>query len=235
MQTVSGSVDKPASNGPYPPTVCSCRTRKNRMAPSAPYTRNVTTFAALKVRLAKMPSGSIGCELVRSTTTNPIAASNAAPAAHGANASPHSISAYVVPPSATAARTAPVVSKRSGACGSSVSGTQRRATRTVTTASGRLSRKIQRQSAYCTSAPPTNGPIAAETLPSPDQAPIAWLRSSGWNEPWIIARLPGISSAAPIPCRTRAAIRISGVGASPHSSEASANQTVPMTNTRRRP
>jgi len=38
-------------------------------------------------------------------------------------------------------------------------------------------RKISRQEAACTSQPPRNGPIAAVTPPSPDQAPIAGPRS----------------------------------------------------------
>ena len=72
-----------------------------------------------------------------------------------------------MPPSATAARTAPPTSKCSGASGSRVSGTQRCAITTVSAARGRLIRKIQRQEAYCTRAPPTNGPIAAATLAEP--------------------------------------------------------------------
>ena len=50
-----------------------------------------------------------------------------------------------------------------------------------------------------------------------------------------MARLPGVSSAPPTPCRARAAISTSAFGATPHSSDASANHTVPMTNTLRRP
>ena len=85
------------------------------------------------------------------------------------------------------------------------------------------------------SAPPMNGPAAKEIDVRPDQRPIAWPRSAGTNAPWIMARLPGVSSAAPIPWTSRATMSTSGVGASPQSSEAIANQTTPMTNTRRRP
>ena len=52
-------------------------------------------------------------------------------------------------------------------------------TATVTAASGALIQKIQRQSAYCTRAPPMNGPIAAAMLVIPVQAPIARPRSAG--------------------------------------------------------
>ena len=119
--------------------------------------------------------------------------------------------------------------------GRGVSGTHRCASHTVSAASGRLIRKIQRHDAWSTSSPPTSGPSAAAMPPSPDQAPIARLRSSERNAPWIIARLPGVSSAPPMPCSTRAAISTSAFGASPHSREARANQIVPMTKTRRRP
>ena len=46
---------------------------------------------------------------------------------------------------------------------------------------------------------------------------------------------PGTSSAPPMPCSTRAATSSPVVGASPHSSEAAANQTTPTRKTRRRP
>ncbi len=122
-----------------------------------------------------------------------------------------------------------------GAWGSRVSGTERIAITTVTTASGRLMRKIHRQLAWSIRTPPTKGPIADATPPRPDQAPIARARSLGPNEPWIIARLPGVSSAPPTPCRIRAAMRTSAVGARPHSRLAAAKSTVPSTNIRRRP
>ena len=83
--------------------------------------------------------------------------------------------------------------------------------------------------------PPTNGPIAAAMPPSPDHAPIAGDRSSGAKTPWIMARLPGVSSPPPTPCSTRATISTSAFGASPHSSEASGEPDVPTTNIRRRP
>jgi hypothetical protein len=49
------------------------------------------------------------------------------------------------------------------------------------------------------------------------------------------ARLPGVSSAPPTPCSIRAATRASTFGANPHSTLATANQTVPITKIRRRP
>ena len=130
---------------------------------------------------------------------------------------------------------APGRSKRPCVRRSRVSGTHRCASHTVRTASGRLIRKIHRHDAWSTSSPPTSGPSAAAIPPRPDQAPMARLRSSERNAPWIIARLPGVRSAPPMPCSTRAAISTSAFGASPHNRDARANQTVPMTKTRRRP
>lgn len=77
--------------------------------------------------------------------------------------------------------------------------------------------------------------MAVATPPSPDHAPLARARSSGANDAWRIARLPGVSRAAPTPCSARAAIRMPAVGATPQSREASANQMVPTTKTFRRP
>ncbi len=145
------------------------------------------------------------------------------------------ISAYVTAPRASAPSAAPAASKRPRARGSEVSGTCRTATRTQTAATGRLIRKTQRQPGPSTSQPPTNGPTAAATPPSPDQAPTAAARSSGWKTDWISASEPGVRSAPPTPCRARAAMSTPAPGAIPHSSDARANHTTPMTKTFRRP
>ena len=51
----------------------------------------------------------------------------------------------------------------------------------------------------------------------------------------MIARLPGVSNAPPMPWITRAAIRISVFGATAQSSEARVNQITPSSKIRRRP
>ena len=80
-----------------------------------------------------------------------------------------------------------------------------RGTTTTIAATGTLMRKAQRHPGPSTSHPPTNGPIAPATPPSPDHAPTALARSLLRKLAWRIARLPGVSSAAPTPCSTRAA------------------------------
>ncbi len=115
------------------------------------------------------------------------------------------------------------------------SGTRRRVTTTTRTASGTLIRNTSRQVAACTSQPPRNGPIAPAMPPSPDQAPIALDRSSGANDASMMASAPGVSRAPPMPCRIRAPTSVSTFGASPHSSDAPANQTTPTRKIRRRP
>ena len=82
---------------------------------------------------------------------------------------------------------------------------------TTTAASGRLIRKTSRQDHASTSQPPRNGPTAPAMPPSPDQAPIARPRSAGTNDAEMMARLPGVSSAPPTPCRARAATSVSDV------------------------
>ena len=96
-------------------------------------------------------------------------------------------------------------------------------------------RKISRQEAAWISQPPMNGPMALPTPDRPDQAPIALPRSSGWKEASMIARLPGVSSAAPMPCTARAAIRTGASGAALHRTEATANHTTPARKIRLRP
>ena len=44
----------------------------------------------------------------------------------------------------------------------------------------------------------------------------------------MIARLPGVSSAAPMPCTARATISIGAFRATPQMADATANQTTPI-------
>ncbi len=54
--------------------------------------------------------------------------------------------------------------------------------------------------------PPRTGPKALVIAVEPDQTPIARPRESSSKEALMIAKLPGTSRAAPIPCRQRARI-----------------------------
>jgi hypothetical protein len=69
----------------------------------------------------------------------------------------------------------------------------------------------------------------------PDQAPMARARSAGANVASRIARLPGVSSAAPTPWSTLVMMRATTLGANPHAAEARANHTMPIRYTFRRP
>ena len=83
--------------------------------------------------------------------------------------------------------------------GSWLSGTCLFVTHTTTAASGRLITKISRHVTASTSQPPRKGPTAVATPPSPDQAPMAAPLSSRRKLASMMARLPGVSRAAPIP------------------------------------
>ena len=141
----------------------------------------------------------------------------------------------MIPASAPLMHSAPRTSSRGTGPGALVSGTCRTAMAITTAASGRLMKNTRRQDTALISHPPRNGPIAVATPPRPDQAPMAAPRSSSANDACRMARLPGVSRAPPTPCRARAAISTPVFGASPHSSEATANQMVPATNILRRP
>ncbi len=195
-------------------------------------------LAALNWREAKSDGSTMGCVLRRSTTTNTTP--SATPSAPAPSESPtpsdsYWMSANVSRPSARLATTAPTTSNERLACSSRVSGTCAWAIQMVMAPSGTFTRNAHRQLANCTSHPPTNGPMAEATPPSPDHEPIALPRSSGRNDAWIIARLPGVSSAPPTPCRTRARMSCSGDCASPQAAEAMVNHVTPMTKMRRRP
>src|ERR1039457_414284 len=102
-----------------------------------------------------------------------------------------SISAYVIPASASAASPAPATSNFPLAAGSLLSGTCRRVTARTTAASGRFSRKTQRHPAATTIQPPSSGPTAPATPPTPEQVPTARARSFAANVAWMMASEPG--------------------------------------------
>ncbi len=94
---------------------------------------------------------------------------------------------------------------------------------------------MARQPTTSISQPPTNGPMAPATEPAAAQMPMALPRASPEKLLPRMARLVGISIAAPTPCNTRAAINHGRPGAAAHSSDAAANKPTPINNRRRWP
>ena len=169
-----------------------------------------------------MPSASIGSRSRASTTTKPTAATSTATtaAAHAAIAAPLDERVRRAA-ERRGASTAPATSKCDGRV--RVAGLRHGADRDEHRQRGdrqvdqedpapvgvldqRRRRRTGRSRPRCRS---------ARTRPrSPARGPPAT------KAPWIIARLPGVSSAPPTPWSTRAAISTSGLGAMPHSSDA---------------
>jgi hypothetical protein len=235
MTTVTGSSDAPAASGLYPATCCNSTGRRNNAPPSPQYTASVTTLADVNCRFLNAPSGSIGDAVRRSRTPNATNASTPSPSATAAPAPPSAMNPYVNAARPPVASTAPSRSRRPCGPGSVDSGTCRVVSRTTPAATGRLMKNTSRQDTTVISHPPSRGPSAVATAPSPDHAPIAAARSSGVNDACRMARLPGVSSAPPTPCNARQTTNTPTFGASPQPAEATANQTVPTRNTRRRP
>ena len=96
-------------------------------------------------------------------------------------------------------------------------------------------KKTARQETVSTSHPPSIGPIAAVIALKPDHVPMARPRSSSGKELLMIARLPGISKAAPLPWTARAAMSCPMLEAKPHQAEALAKTATPIMKTIRRP
>jgi len=145
------------------------------------------------------------------------------------------MSAKVTPASPATAMMAPGTSTRPPALGSFDSGTWRIEEKSTRAPSGMLMTKIHLHDAALMRYPPRSGPAAVATPPNPDHEPMARLRSTGSNDAWMMARLPGVKSAAPIPWRIRVAMRMSVLGESAHVAEAIANHTTPTLNTSRLP
>ena len=140
-----------------------------------------------------------------------------------------------MPTSAATVSALPTKSMWPVALGSFDSGTWRCAMKITAAAIGRLIRKINRHDTAVIRNPPTNGPSAVATPPRPDHAPMARPRSPGANDASRMARLPGVSSAPPTPCRPRAAISRPMFGAVAQISDATANHATPITKIFRRP
>ena len=96
-------------------------------------------------------------------------------------------------------RTIPVQSTLRSTDSSRDSRAAKSVTATAPAATGRFRKKIARQETYSVRAPPTTGPIASARPDTPAHVPIAFPRSSGGNAVVMIARVPGIMKAAPMP------------------------------------
>src|ERR1700685_1719459 len=107
--------------------------------------------------------------------------------------------AYVIAPKPIVASAPPSQSNLLLAVSSRLSGTLHSDSRITTTAIGRLIKKTQRHDACATSHPPRTGPMDAVIAVKADHVPIARPRSLSVYEALMIAKLPGTSSAAPIP------------------------------------
>ena len=105
----------------------------------------------------------------------------------------------------------------------------------ATTATGTLIQKIASHEMPSTTAPPMTGPSATPSPETPPQIPIAIARRAAGTAPASRVRDSGMIAAAPAPCTARAAMSISALVARADAMEASANTTMPATNTRRRP
>ncbi len=100
---------------------------------------------------------------------------------------------------------------------------------------GTFTKKIQRHDRLSINQPPRMGPAATAMAEKDDQVPMAAPRLPGEKLAFIRARLPGVRSAPPTPCRARAAMSCRTLGAKPHHMEATVKTTTPAMNTRLRP
>ena len=101
---------------------------------------------------------------------------------------------------------------------------------------GTLTKKIQCQVSRSVSTPPASRPIEAPADATNEKTPIAFACSPGsGNIVTIIPRITAEASAPPTPWTKRAAISISGLTDSPHSSEARVKTARPARKTVRRP
>ena len=93
---------------------------------------------------------------------------------------------------------------------------------------GTLTKKIHCQPRPSTSTPPASGPTSVATPAVAPQTLIATPRRSAGKMRVIVDSVCGVSSAAPTPCTTRAAISMPMVPDRPHHSDAAVNTVRPI-------
>ena len=182
--------------------------------------------------------GSIGALALSSHATN--AATRTAPTASepriSALAQPCAFPRtrpHTIPNSPALASTTPGRSSRPP--GPRLSSSLRSASGTRTRPIGTLSQKIQCHEIPSTTAPPTSGPKAIASPPTPPQAPSASPRFSGGTAALSSVRVRGITIAPPRPWTARATLRASTLGASAAATDPSVKTPRPKANMRRLP
>ena len=100
---------------------------------------------------------------------------------------------------------------------------------------GTLSQKIHCQERPSTMAPPMTGPRATARPAVPLQMPRARPRRAGDTAPDRIVRVSGVTMAPPTPCRARAAMSASMLGAMAAIAEPKVKIASPTRNIRLRP
>ena len=219
---VHGRMRRPAPTGPYPWIDWkNCASRK--IEPNIPKNiRNDDVFASANVRLEKNRIGSIGAFARSSQATN--AATRVAPMT-----SEPTISGLVQP--WPLPRTSPQTIPNRPALASAspgrsslppgpwLSSSRRSASGTSTIPIGTLSQKIHCHAIPSTTAPPTSGPKAIASPPTPPHAPSARPRFSGGTAALSSVRVSGITIAPPRPCTARATLSASMLGATAAATE----------------
>ena len=206
---------------------------------SAPYSRKADALPAAKAAERNSRSGSIGWAARPCRTTKPAASASPAAIAPITSALDHPAAALPrtspqtrpsVPP---AASSSPTTSIPAG--GPTLSTSRARAAGTRTRPTGTFSQKIHRQSRPWVTAPPTSGPAATASPVSAANRPSARPRDRGGKAAESSAIASGITSAAPAPCTTLAAINQPTPGDRAQAADAAVNRARPQPNRRRRP
>jgi hypothetical protein len=100
---------------------------------------------------------------------------------------------------------------------------------------GTLTKKIQRQPRPLVITPPSTGPIATAIPVTAPKTPNATPRSAPRNACAISASEVENMIAPPMPWKARESDSMTGLAATPHSSEPAVKTAMPIANSRRRP
>jgi len=211
---------------------------KNTAPASDAFRQKIAAFPAEKPRTENRRIGSIGVAVALSKATKATVAATPATKAVTTSALPQPTVLLRTSAQASAnaaAVTSPRPGRSSGAAGTRLLGIRVSTSGIVTTAIGTLIQKIHCQAIPCVTAPPTTGPSAAARPVTLPYTPIARPRCCGGNAAFSRLSARGITTAAPTPCKARAATSAPMFVDNAHAADAAANRPSPAAYVPRRP
>ena len=238
--TAVATVRVPDARGDRPKPSCNISGSRNGTAPMPMRSGRPPITDKRKVRWRRMARSIRGCSRRRTcrvyshSSTAPSSAANQ-DTNTGTMARPAVSSAPSSKLKPNASKAKPPKSKGTGSTAGGSSLTKASVSAIASSPKGIFTKKIQRQLAKVTMAPPNKGPIMRPMTAGTVNQTMAATMPSGGTARSRIRRPTGTIMAPPSPCRMRNATSSGRLPATPHRAEPSENSAIARQNTRRAP